>query len=146
VRGESESFFTYESPDKGFYSYANCGNAYDPTLEKLLDDVPEELTNICNGDIGCILDGQEIGADAAQDYEADPALKRPKEIPPPPTPAPTPAPQRNPESNSAGSNGDPHCKYFTLRSHRSVNDPPLTFVATDSQNMEERTFRVPRTM
>lgn len=140
VRGASESFFTYES-DKTFYSYANCGNAYDPTLENLLNNVPPEL-DFCNGDIGCILDGQEIGVAAAQDYQEDPAVQRPKEESP--GPAPTPEPPRNPESNPAGSNGDPHCKSF-LQSAFSflVNGARLMvfyFVVNDSQDMEERTF------
>ena len=110
VRTASESFFTYES-GKSFYTYAHCGNAYDPTLETILNDIPAEL-DFCKGDIGCILDGIEIGTDAAQDYEADPALERPREIATdPPTPAPTPPP--TPEGG-AGSNGDPHCKFHFI--------------------------------
>ena len=103
MRTATQSFFTYESGEN-FSTYANCGNAYDPTLETILDDVPPEL-DFCNGDIGCILDGVEIGTDAATDYEADPAIERPREVATEP-PSPSPPTDRT----ESGANGDPHCK------------------------------------
>ncbi|KAL3918506.1 MAG: hypothetical protein SGILL_004205, partial [Bacillariaceae sp.] len=83
----SESYFTYE-PGKDFYDYALCGNAYDPTLEIMLNDAPAELTGLCGDDVGCLIDGMALGLDAATAYLEDPALDR--------TYAPTESPTQSP--------------------------------------------------
>lgn len=121
-----ESSFTYEDGED-FYTYAHCGNAYDPTIETILDDVPNDLDDICKGDIGCIMDGKEIGNDAALDYEEDPAVERERETKAPtaspttssapttslsPTFEPSSSPsQARSSTSNAQINGDPHCKY-----------------------------------
>ncbi|KAL3918878.1 MAG: hypothetical protein SGILL_004036 [Bacillariaceae sp.] len=85
----SESLFTYE-PGTDFYDYALCGNAYDPTLENLVLNPPQDILDLCGDDLGCLIDGGELGAEAAAVYLEDPALDRTFA----PTEAPTIAPTK----------------------------------------------------
>ena len=96
ARSPSESIFSYVG-DKDFYTYAKCGNAYDPSMEEILDNIPPEL-EFCNGDIGCLIDGEFAGPEAGEDYLKEPALKRTYE----PTPAPSPPPTSGPTGGPTG--------------------------------------------
>ena len=60
VKNSAYSLFAYEA-GKSFDTYAHCDNDYDDTLENLVNNNGDpELTALCNGDIGCILDGVEL--------------------------------------------------------------------------------------
>jgi len=103
TRTPEETIFSYEG-DKDFFDYAKCGNAYDPSMEEILKNVPKEL-EFCKGDFGCLIDGEFVGEEAAEDYIDEPALKRTKEPTPAPTPAPTlatPAPTSGPTNGPTG--------------------------------------------
>jgi len=114
---------------KQFSDYENCGKEYDPTLENIINDVKYDENNenikICgDDDIGCLIEGETLGTEAAEAYLEEPAIAS---LPPPtmmPTNSPTIAlepssiptivptedkrgedvPQRPP----SGSKGDPH--------------------------------------
>lgn len=82
VKNSADSLFAYEA-GKSFDTYAHCDNDYDDTLENLVNNNGDpELTALCNGDIGCILDGVELGFQAALDYVAEPAIERELKVPP----------------------------------------------------------------
>jgi len=75
IADPEESFFTYE-PSKDFYDYAHCGNAYNPDLEDQVNDADPDLQDLCDGDLGCVLDGIVLGEDAAEEELENPANDR----------------------------------------------------------------------
>lgn len=67
MRNESESLFTYET-GKSFSEFENCDGVYDSTFESSVTSAPTWLIDICGDDIGCIIDGLNLGPGAAADY------------------------------------------------------------------------------
>ncbi|CAJ1970372.1 unnamed protein product [Cylindrotheca closterium] len=132
IAREEDSYFTYES-GKEFSDYENCGKDYNPTLENIINDAKQDENNenvkICGDDIGCLIEGEILGTEAAKVYLEEPAIVS---LPPPtrmPTNGPTiavqpssiptlvPVPSAESESISlqeipkippSGSMGDPH--------------------------------------
>eukprot|EP00980_Cylindrotheca_fusiformis_P008662 scaffold1848_cov111-Cylindrotheca_fusiformis.AAC.3 len=70
LESDSESYFTYEDgADFAYYDY--CGNEYDSTLEDIVTNADPVIEEICNGDVGCIIDGETLGAEAAKGFNED---------------------------------------------------------------------------
>eukprot|EP00980_Cylindrotheca_fusiformis_P024287 scaffold11714_cov153-Cylindrotheca_fusiformis.AAC.1 len=68
---ESESYFTYE-PGTDFDFFDKCDNPYPVELEEAVENADPDLVEKCEGDIGCIIDGDALGTEAADEFLEDP--------------------------------------------------------------------------
>lgn len=70
LRNESESLFTYNG-QSNFASHSNCDLPYNTDIEDAIANAPDELIDVCAGDITCIIDGVASGEvkDAEMDLE-----------------------------------------------------------------------------
>lgn len=75
IKDESNSIFTMD-----FEDYTDLTQEYDPELEKAILEADEELQAKCHGDIGCIIDGEALGLEAADEFLHDPAVERTAEF------------------------------------------------------------------
>lgn len=74
IRNETASLFTYNS-NKQFTDISNCNAPYNTDIEDAVNNAPEELVNMCSGDITCIIDGVAGNiVDAEKDLENEAAL------------------------------------------------------------------------
>eukprot|EP00980_Cylindrotheca_fusiformis_P017243 scaffold5322_cov88-Cylindrotheca_fusiformis.AAC.5 len=67
---ESDSYFTYE-PGTDFDFFDKCDNPYPVELEEAVENADPDLIEKCKGDIGCIIDGDALGTEAADEYLED---------------------------------------------------------------------------
>ncbi len=63
----SASLFTYEN-GLSFGSFENCDSDYDDDLAADIANAPQCLKDICEGSIGCLVDGITLGRGAADEY------------------------------------------------------------------------------
>jgi len=78
ITDPEESFFAYEE-GKSFADYAHCEIPYDPELENEInniDNVDPDLKQLCEEDLGCLLEGITLGIDAAKEEIENPANNR----------------------------------------------------------------------
>eukprot|EP00980_Cylindrotheca_fusiformis_P020280 scaffold7330_cov146-Cylindrotheca_fusiformis.AAC.19 len=68
---ESDSYFTYE-PGTDFNFFDKCDNPYPVELEEAVGHADPEIVEKCKGDIACIIDGEALGAEAADELLEDP--------------------------------------------------------------------------
>mmetsp|Transcript_59966 Transcript_59966/g.147389 ORF Transcript_59966/g.147389 Transcript_59966/m.147389 type:complete len:804 (+) Transcript_59966:59-2470(+) len=104
VQNGDESLFEYES-GMSFDDFANFNEQYDPALEDLIKNASSDIMDLCGeDDIGCIIEGASLGADAVEKYLSNPLAQS--------TMGPTPAPVEGrsqiplPSSTSGGSEHD----------------------------------------
>eukprot|EP00980_Cylindrotheca_fusiformis_P013275 scaffold3374_cov141-Cylindrotheca_fusiformis.AAC.6 len=69
---ESDSYFTYE-PGTDFDFFDKCDNPYPVELEEAVGKADPEIVKKCKGDVGCIIDGDALGTEAADEFLEDPA-------------------------------------------------------------------------
>ena len=99
VQSADESIFDYEV-GQSFDTYADFDEQYDSGLEDLITTASAEILELCGEDVGCIIDGETLGLDAAEEYLSNPATARAAaEIPD--------------GGGSGGARGDPHIKTWT---------------------------------
>jgi hypothetical protein len=87
ITTENDSLFNYTPGSDGFATYSTPDEVYDPAIETAVNNVDQNVVNICGDDIACRLDGDQMGTEAAHEYQETPAAHRePAEdtTPPPP--------------------------------------------------------------
>lgn len=130
---------------------------YDPTLEDLVNNPDAELQELCNGDIGCLIDGEALGLEAAQNFLVNPAILR-EEVsdttyPPTASTAPSQAPSQAPtqpgqefawippKTCKASGYGDPHLNTFDhLRYDVHARGEVIMLQSLDSDLMVQARF------
>jgi hypothetical protein len=75
ITDEDESLFNYE-PGQDFSTFSDEAQKYDPEYEDSINNVSEEIIEICGDDVGCRIDGESLGNEAAEDYVENPASQR----------------------------------------------------------------------
>lgn len=74
IRNETASLFTYNS-NKHFTDISKCNAPYNTAIEDAVNNAPDELVNMCSGEITCIIDGVAGNiVDAEKDLENEAAL------------------------------------------------------------------------
>jgi len=71
----SEAIFVYED-GKDFDYYDHCSDDYDPALEEIITEAPPDVANLCGDDLGCLIDGTNLGEPAALEFLDNPAHER----------------------------------------------------------------------
>ena len=104
ITDESESLFSYSGCDT-FANYTEADETYDPELENVVNNPNPIVKNRCGDDIMCLMEGELLGVDAAEEHLDNPASHRvtvEEEVKPgtrPPTNAPTLAPTASPTAS-----------------------------------------------
>mmetsp|Transcript_32020 Transcript_32020/g.77929 ORF Transcript_32020/g.77929 Transcript_32020/m.77929 type:complete len:867 (+) Transcript_32020:250-2850(+) len=121
VQNADESIFDYEV-GQSFDTYADFDEQYDSVLEDLVTTASAEILQLCGDDIGCIIDGETLGLDAAEEYLSNPATERAAaEIPD----------DDGGGSGSGGARGDPHIKTWTGSSFDFMGECDLVLARGD---------------
>ena len=72
LRDASLSLFTYEAGTT-FNDFANCDMPYVGSTETAIDNAPSCLRELCQNDLGCLVDAVTLGPGAAEAYISNPA-------------------------------------------------------------------------
>jgi len=96
LASESESLFDYDGFDN-FAKHDDPSEVFDTELEAMVLNPDAVIDGICKGDIQCLIDGELLGAEAANAFMANPAVQR------------VPAETEN-NGGNPGVKGDPHFK------------------------------------
>jgi len=75
ITDENESLFNYEE-GQDFTTFSDPTQDYDPEYENTVNNVSDDIIDICGDDLGCRIDGESLGTDAAVEYVENPASKR----------------------------------------------------------------------
>jgi len=75
ITDENDSLFNYQGDD-GFETFSDPDEKFDPEYQKQIENVDEDIAEICGDDLGCRIDGDSGGADAAEEYMEEPASQR----------------------------------------------------------------------
>jgi hypothetical protein len=75
ITDPSQSLFGYEE-GQDFTTFSDPDQEYDPEIEIAIDNVSDEIIEICGDDVGCRIDGENLGTGAAEDFVENPASQR----------------------------------------------------------------------
>jgi len=76
ITNEIDSLFNYDGDLVTFEEYFSPEEEYDDTVEQLLENPDPAIGAICQGNVQCLIDGEELGLDAANDFITNPNAER----------------------------------------------------------------------
>jgi len=76
ITNEIDSLFNYDGDLVTFEEYFSPEEEYDDTVEQLLENPDPAIDAICQGNVQCLIDGEELGLDAANDFITNPNAER----------------------------------------------------------------------
>jgi len=75
ITDENESLFNYEE-GQSFERFSDPGQTFDPEFQDEIENADANIVEICGDDMGCRIDGANLGPEAAEEYNDIPASHR----------------------------------------------------------------------